>query len=258
MSVLYFPPHQSATKAALSQAAQARDIQVRDFREPEDLVPGPSHAYGGPNFMARLSHYTDLVAVEPRDDWLSTLPWRFTRRDINLMPLSEARTISGRAFVKTPRDKDFEAGIYAAENLPFLVADGDPFLLVSEIVTFTREYRLLILDGEVMTGSRYLSSGRLDVRPLTDDGDEKEVRDFAASLLDSVGDTLPSAVTVDVGWAVHADRGDEGFAVVEANMAWFSNIYGCHPESALDVVMRAAGPGSALSSRDRTFVRTKR
>ena len=128
-------------------------------------------------------------------------------------------------------------------------------MLVSEIVTFTREYRLLILDGTVHTGSRYLTSGHVDARPLDQDPDRDDVLAFARDLLDSAGDTLPSAVTVDVGWAVHATRGDAGWAVVEANMAWFSSLYACDPDRALEVVLRAAGPAHELAAADRRFVR---
>ncbi len=172
------------------------------------------------------------------------------------MPLSEASTRSGRAFVKAPREKDFEAGIYSAWELPRADA-SDPLVLVSDVVSFTREYRLLVLDGAVVTGSRYMTAGRLDVCPLDVDPERREVETFAKRLLAAVAEDLPSAVTVDVGWAVDADRGDDGFAVVEANMSWFSNIYGCDPGAALDVVLRSTGPADSFPPRDHKFARIR-
>lgn len=170
-----------------------------------------------------------------------------------MIPLSEAREKPGRVFVKAPREKDFEAGIYNGAELPLDAAD--PPVLVSDIVTFTREYRLLVLDGQVRAGSRYFTAGRPDLVSLVEDADNAAVVTFADALLNAVADTLPSAVTVDVGWAAPTDGGEAGWAVVEANMAWFSNIYACNPDHALDVVMRAAGPVAALADRDRAFVR---
>ncbi|RIJ68770.1 DUF4343 domain-containing protein [Nakamurella silvestris] len=155
-----------------------------------------------------------------------------------------------------PRQTLYFSAQQSATSAALTDADDDRPVLVSDIVTFTSEYRLLVFDGRVHTGSRYLTSGHPDVRALREDTDRSAVMDFADALLDAAADTLPSAVTVDVGWAVDADSGDEGFAVVEANMAWFSNIYACQPERALDVVMRAAGPTGDLSDRDRPFVRT--
>ena len=228
-------------------------MSVIDLGGPADVVPGHAHAWGGPLFMARLAAVANIMTLEPTDDWLPALPWRYRRRDVSLTTLSDAVANPGRAFVKQPREKDFEAGVYTGDKLPAMSTDVP--VLVSEIVTFTREYRLLALDGRVHTGSRYLTGGSLDVRPLAEDPDRMQVLGFAEALLDEVGATLPSAVTVDVGWAAHAERGDTGLAVVEANMAWFSNIYDCDPGRALDVVMRAAGPAEAVGDRDRPFVR---
>lgn len=253
VDAFYLPPQESATTEALATAAGGRGLQVLRYRDATDLSGGKAYAYGGPRFMDRLSRQVDLVTLEPVDDWLPSLPWRLRRRDIRLMPLSEASTTMGRAFVKTPREKDFEAGIYTGPELPTSGVD-DPMVLVSDIVTFTREYRILALDGQVHTGSRYLTGGRLDARPLDHDADRSVVLGFAQALLSETAGTLPSAVTVDIGWAVNADTGDQGWAVVEANMAWFSNIYDCNPERALDVVVRGAGPADAVSSRDRAFV----
>jgi hypothetical protein len=81
------------------------------------------------------------------------------------------------------------------------------------------------------------------------------VLEFAADLLDDQRPELPSAVTVDVGWAVNADTAEEGWAVIEANMAWFSNIYAADPDRALDVVMKSAGPRSRTAASDWQFVR---
>ena len=44
----------------------------------------------------------------------------------------------------------------------------------------------------------------------------------------------PQAVVLDVGQIV-----DRGWAVVEANGAWGSAIYGCNPDAVLDVIRHA-------------------
>ncbi|MFC9067883.1 ATP-grasp domain-containing protein [Streptomyces harbinensis] len=72
---------------------------------------------------------------------------------------------------------------------------------------------------------------------------------FGARLLAAVGDTLPSAVVVDVG------RTAGGWAVVEANAAWACGRYTADADRALEVILRAAGPLSAFTGRDRPFVR---
>jgi hypothetical protein len=81
------------------------------------------------------------------------------------------------------------------------------------------------------------------------------VLDFAAALLDACAHSLPSAVVVRVGLASNADRGDEHWAVVEANMAWFSTRYAADPSPVLDVVVRSAGPRQRLTPGEQTFTR---
>ncbi len=95
----------------------------------------------------------------------------------------------------------------------------------------------------------------MDSAPLHGHPDEEVVREFANNLLAAHGHTLPSAVALDVGLLSASGGGTNGWAVVEANMAWFANCYASDPGHALDVVLRAAGPRSRLAARDRGFCR---
>jgi len=121
-------------------------------------------------------------------------------------------------------------------------------VLVSDMVTFAVEYRLFLLDGEVRTGSRYLTHGELDVAPLDEDPRRADVLAFASRLASR---DLPSAVVVDVGLLSECSR----WAVVEANAAWASGHYACDPDAALDVVVRAARPEGEFGPADRAFLR---
>ncbi|WP_242625595.1 ATP-grasp domain-containing protein [Streptomyces sp. BK022] len=211
-----------------------------------------AHYYGGPGFAARVADDLGIALLEPSDDWLATLPYAYTGRHIAMSTLSEARRLSRPAFVKPPREKSFPAAVHpTGAGLP---PGPDGPVLISEVVTWAAEFRLYVLDGEVRTGSQYSTFGRLDAEPLEGHRHEAAVREFAAGLLAACGDGLPGAVVVDVGRLAAPDSGAE-WAVVEANMAWFSNCYAADPDRALDVVLRSAGPRTALAGRDRRFCR---
>jgi hypothetical protein len=60
---------------------------------------------------------------------------------------------------------------------------------------------------------------------------------------------LPPAVVVDVGQIE-----GQGWAVVEANAAWGSGLYGCDPIAVLDVLRRASVKRNAVSEEDRPWV----
>ncbi|MFE5591337.1 ATP-grasp domain-containing protein [Streptomyces sp. NPDC056549] len=217
---------------------------------------GPAHWYGGPVAGARCAEQLGFALLEPADDWLARLPEAFTGREVRAATLADAWAVDGPTFVKPPRDKSFPADVYAdGSRLP---ADLDPAtpVLLSDVVTFAAEYRLFLLDGQIATGSRYAVFGRLDPRPL--DRHEPvagEIAEFVDRLVAEAGPALPSAVVVDVGQLLDPYRPGHTWAVVEANMAWFSHAYAADPARVLDVVLRAAGPRERVRPGDLPFVR---
>jgi hypothetical protein len=261
---LLLPPRPDSTAELLAAAARRRGMAVEhcsDGSLPARLRGCEGgHLYGGPVFAAAVGADLDLALLEPADDWLPRLPEEFRRRDIALTSLGEARWSRTPMFVKQPRDKDLPAAVYAdGSRLPVTdrLAAHTP-VLVSDIVTFVVEYRLFVLDATIHAASRYATFGRLDPAPLDRDEHKPAVLAFANELLNACAGSLPSAVVVDVGLAGNADRGDEHWAVVEANMAWFSTCYTADPDRVLDVVLRAAGPRHRTAARDHAFVRTVR
>ncbi|MCX5406136.1 ATP-grasp domain-containing protein [Streptomyces sp. NBC_00335] len=249
-AVFLVPGQRTTTAGLLGEAAGRRGMEVRGLdAELGGLAGRVVYWCGGPAAGARVAGALGIGLLEPPDDWLAGLPEWATGRGIRLSSLGEARAaLRGPAFVKPPREKSFPAAVYAdGAELPELPPDTP--VLVSGVVDFAAEYRLFLLDGEIAAGSRYAVHGRLDPAPLDEDPRAAEVRAFAARLLAAADDTLPSAVTVDVGFAGGT------VVVVEANMAWFSNCYAADPGRVLDVVLRSAGPRERVSEADRRFVR---
>ncbi|MFJ2577591.1 ATP-grasp domain-containing protein [Kitasatospora aureofaciens] len=251
--VLLTSAQETSTTTLLTEAAARRGLAAAVLTGPatvERLTGRPVHWYGGPLAAARVAAPLGLALLEPDDDWLTKLPAEFTRRRIELTTLAEAWTLRRPAFVKPPADKSLPPAVYPdGSRLPRTgerIGPDTP-VLVSEPVTFAAEYRLFVLDGEVRTGSRYARFGRLD---------PAEATAFARRLLAAAGDTLPSAVALDVGPLADPYDPAEHWAVVEANMPWFAHCYAADPDGVLDVVLRAAGPSAALTPADRRFART--
>ncbi|MEU8516500.1 ATP-grasp domain-containing protein [Kitasatospora sp. NPDC048722] len=216
---------------------------------------GSAHWYGGPVAGERLAERLGFALLEPTDDWLAELPEEFTGRDVRSATLADAWALDRPAFVKPPRDKSFPAAVYAdGSRLPTGLDPATPVLL-SEVVTFAAEYRLFLLDGRIATASRYAVFGRLDPRPLDGDPAAAEIAGFVDRLAAAAGPTLPSAVVLDVGQLLDPYRPGHRWAVVEANMAWFSHAYAADPVRVLDVVLRAAGPREHVRPQDLRFVR---
>ncbi|MFE4634228.1 ATP-grasp domain-containing protein [Streptomyces sp. NPDC056773] len=248
-AVFLVPGQRTTTAGLLAGAAARRGMEVRGLDGgAEDLAGRRVHWRGGPAAGARVAPALGIGLLEPPDDWLAGLPEWATGRGIRLTSLGEAReSLRGPAFVKPPREKSFPPSVYADGSALPELPPGTP-VLVSEVVDFAAEYRLFLLDGEIAAGSRYAVHGRLDPAPLDEDPRAADVRAFAARLLAAAGGGLPTAVTVDVGFAGGT------VVVVEANMAWFSNCYAADPERVLDVVLRSAGPRDRIAEADLRFV----
>ncbi|MFG2342059.1 ATP-grasp domain-containing protein [Streptomyces yangpuensis] len=259
--MLVMPGRRTSTMELLAVEAAGRGMAVRAAEELSAAVEpalGPAHWYGGPVAGARLAGRLGLALLEPADDWLAGLPQEFTGREVRAGTVADARAVERPTFVKPPRDKSFPAAVYSdGSRLP---ADLDPAtpVLLSEVVTFAAEYRLFLLDGQIAAGSRYAVFGRLDPLPLDGDGDggtAAEIAEFVDRLVAGSGAALPSAVVVDVGQLLDPYRPGHQWAVVEPNMAWFSNAYAADPARVLDVVLRAAGPRDRVRPQDQPFVR---
>ncbi|MEV6785781.1 ATP-grasp domain-containing protein [Streptomyces sp. NPDC051098] len=248
MSLLLAPHPHTSTATLLTHAARHRGIEVvasTQGHQERDL-----HWYGGPLMADRILRPRGLHVglLEPPDDWLTTLDPELTHRRIELTTLDHARRLDGPLFVKPPSDKSVPAAVYAGgRDLPLSGERIGPLtpVLVSDVVEFAAEYRLFVLDGHVLTGSRYAVFGRLDPAPLTPDAER-----FGQDVLDACALTLPSPVVVDIGQLVGGR-----WAVVEANMAWFAQSYAADPDRVLDVVLRASGPRRLVSARDAPFLR---
>ena len=257
---LVFSPRDNDTAHVLASAAQRRGMlteHLTGWRVPEGfLIGGPAHLYAGPLFGDAVAADLGIALLEPPDDWLTRLPYEAVRRQIRMLTMAEAWTLRTPAFLKPPNDKSFPARVYLeGTQLPGPDAvDSDAPVLASDPVNFTSEFRLYVLDGEIVTGAQYAIDGDLDIEPLAGHESEQRVLGFARDVLREAVDTLPSAVVVDVG-LIDEGSGKTAPAVIEANAAWVSGHYAADPERVLDVVLRAAGPEAEASERDRRFRR---
>ncbi|MFK3985747.1 ATP-grasp domain-containing protein [Micromonospora sp. NPDC050397] len=244
---LVLPPRLTLSARDLRDVAQRRGlrtVQLPTFDVPAGLRA--DHLHAGPTFADAVAARLGIAPLEAPADWLTGLPREFTRREITLVTIGEAYELRRPAFVKSPNDKSVKAMIYTDGSRlpgPDAIERGTP-VLVSDIVDFVAEYRLHLLDGEVHAASQYAERGSLFLGPPSPDA-----LAFGADLLAGFGQTLPSAIVLDVGLV------DGGWAVIEPNAAWASGAYVSDRARVLDVVLRAAGPVTRVSDHDRRFVR---
>lgn len=210
--------------------ARARGIRLPEIHEDDVVI------YVEALYAATIAGMLGRSLLDPPDDWLGRLPLEFRRREIRLTTLGLARTLPGPLFVKPPNDKSFAAEVHQSGITLPDEFDDQMAVLVAEPVQWQDEFRCFCLEGTVRTLSPYLRSGvharRTDYTATSEE--RQAARDFAETVLAATTATTPRAIVLDVGQIE-----GRGWAVVEANGAWGSGIYGCDPVAVLDVIRHA-------------------
>jgi hypothetical protein len=260
MKTLVLPPRYSPDSIALAGAAAVQGWGVErlaSWNPPPWLANEEVVLYGEPLFAAIVAESLVLALLSPPPDWLTHLPEPLKLREIRFKTLGEARRLDRPTFVKPAEDKCFQARVYqSAAELPSEgVLLGTTPVLVAEPVEWTVEWRCFVREGEVVTSSPYWRNGALAQAPdgswPAPAGEREQALEFAALVLGQKEVYLPPAVVLDVGKIM-----GKGWAVIEANAAWGSGIYGCAPEVVLRVVERACVRRTLLAEEDRKWVWT--
>jgi hypothetical protein len=260
MAVLLLPPRITDGSLALQRTALARGWRVErleNWRPAPCLRDEPLVFYGEPLFADVVAGPLGLALLEPTPFWLTQLPSAYLRREVRAGTLAECKRIAAPTFLKPAQDKCFSAGVYASgAALPAaieMLPESTPVLL-AEPVRWELEFRCFVLERAVVTMSPYLRDGAL---VETEDGswpdspeERIEAEDYIQTVLADRAVPLPPAVVVDIGRIA-----GRGWAIIEANAAWGSGLYGCEPERVLAVLQRATLKDEAVPPEERVWVR---
>ncbi|HEY1169983.1 MAG TPA: ATP-grasp domain-containing protein [Verrucomicrobiae bacterium] len=194
--------------------------------------------YGESLFGKHVAKTLGFTLLEPSIDWLPKLPAQYRGRDVRLMTLAEARSVRERNFFKPADEKCFSPRVY--EHGGQLPAEGllpeELPVLVQGVVQWTVEYRCFVLNRRILTASAYWRHDALakDAEGYWDSPAEEHAAavQFCESVLRDSTVEIPYAIVIDVGYIA-----DQGWAVVEANAAWASGLYGCDPAQVLKVLL---------------------
>lgn len=228
--------------------------RLASWRLPESLyqLEGNICVYGEPLFTGHVASSLGLTLLEPKLDWLTTLPETYVQRSIHAMTMGEARAWKERAFFKPADDKSFDAKVY--ENGTALPESADfpddlP-TLISEPVEWRSEFRCFVRERRVEAISPYCRHGEICKE---EDGDYPFLNEEEGAAALEFAETLLSDQTVELSPAVVVDIGEiegRGWAVIESNPAWASGLYASDPDGALRVIERACVRSTQLTKDD--------
>ncbi len=245
--ILLLSPRYSNDSRWLGKAADKAGWETHrivDWKIPEDLRQRKDIClYGEHLFGEFLAENLNMKLLEPPDDMLQRLPLNLVQREIRLMKMAEARQEKTPKFIKPPNFKTFKARVYdSGADLPTDPKLDDEIVLVADVVEWEIEFRFFILNKEIIDYCAYARWGNLNLGngvflwPCTDDEADNAIN-VTKEAIKSI--ELPAATGLDVGYI----KG-KGWAVLEANGAWESGIYGCDASKLLPVMQAATFPQS--------------
>ncbi|MBI5930944.1 MAG: ATP-grasp domain-containing protein [Chloroflexi bacterium] len=204
--------------------------RLHGHRVPDGWVTQDAVFYGEGLLVDMMARQLDMALFETPYDWLPNLPFEYRLRNVWLMALREARALQERQFIKPAGEKTFDAGVYATgAELPSAeyFEDATP-TLVSEVVEWEIEFRGFVAERALQTYAPYLRNGELlkseDEGWVTNVPEQGDALAFFERILADERVMVPPGIVLDIGKI----RG-KGWAVIEANPAWGSGIYGNNP-----------------------------
>jgi len=190
--------------------------------------------YGSQLFCEVISQQMGWKLKANPFDWLTKVPKRYLRRQINFMTLAEAKKIDVRKFIKPADDKCFDAKIYEpGEFQPAKEIEESYPTLVSDIVEFTHEYRCFVKDRQVTTWSCYIWDKHI-AEPNEFENIVDKIGYPDDFLMDVLFSTTSENAVIDAGLINGKD-----WAVIESNPVWASGLYGCDPAEVLLTMEKA-------------------
>ncbi len=257
MTTLLLSPRYTPDSIALWHAAVAEGWDPKRLQRWRVVEPirDAVMVYGEHLFAQAIAEQLSLALLRPPFDWLTRLPADYLKRKVWFAQLAAMRDYALPAFIKPADDKCFTAQVYedasALPDVSFLPPEVP--ILIAEPVVWTIEFRCFILERKIVTLSVYARQGELaraedNTWPAT----EAEVHEALAFTERVLGDSsvlLPPGVVLDVGCIE-----GRGWAVVEANPAWGSGIYGCDPKQVLYTVACSCRPMAELTEAEKLWV----
>jgi hypothetical protein len=142
------------------------------------------------------------------------------------------KTIRRPVFVKSMQQKLIRAAVYSsADQLRYESCSlpESTALIASEVVNFSSEHRLFVLNGQIVAHSEY-----------ADNVQEEGLLDAATMFLREF--PTASAFVLDMGFLP-----GRGWAIVEANPVWGASLRGCPADKVLGCIAAATTAWQAVS-----------
>ncbi|MBW8684498.1 ATP-grasp domain-containing protein [Chitinophaga rhizophila] len=186
--------------------------------------------YGNQTFALVLAQIYNVNLLSPDDALIAEMEVKWSKRTIQLLPVSKIGKACFPAFVKPVIPKLFLAGIFYQQELFNDVITGlqhDELVLMAEIIHDIKgEARSYVLQGIILDLAWYEGEGDLSIG-----------YEFLTEFVCAYQDRLPVAVVIDIAFSE-----ERGWFILEFNGCWGAGLNNCNAEKVIDCIANATIP----------------
>lgn len=182
--------------------------------------------YGNDTFALVLAQVLNLNLLSPRDEDLAKIDFKFVKRNLDIISVSQVNQIPFPKFLKPVKPKLFKAQVFLSiKDLNAVIhsLEKEELLICSEIIEIEKEIRAFILKQKIMDLAYYEGNGELDIPKA-----------FIHSFLQNSKISLPNSFVLDIGW-----NKKQGWFIIEVNSSWGAGLNSCNPEKVINCIREA-------------------
>lgn len=236
--IIVLSPNFSEDSMIINQATIDTEFTAMRFGSwnvPAEYQNDVVAVYGEDLFTTIAAEQCDLKLLKPADDWLASVPLKYTLRNIRYDRFRNIQNVQNK-FIKPVDFKFFPAGVYTSveEIQGYNTIDKNIEVFVSDVVSWAIEVRCFVIDRQLQTWSTYIYNGEIELKDTMLKNEELEMLNFLNEFLANKTIDLPKSVVIDVGYIP-----EKGWALIEANPVWSSGVYACNPKKVIDTIVNS-------------------
>lgn len=182
--------------------------------------------YGNDTFGLVLAQVIGVELMFPKDEIISTIGLKWTKRQIDILKLSEVRPSLFPTFIKPVTPKTFASKVYESHTAFLTEIRGlnpSERIIRSDIISVDSEVRAFILNQKILDAALYEGTANLD-----------SAYQFLNCFLDECTVNLPKSYVLDLGY-----NNTDGWFIIEFNSSWGAGLNACNPDKVINGIREA-------------------
>jgi hypothetical protein len=201
-------------------------LRIGKFWEKPNIDSRRVTIYGNDTFSLVLAQVIGVDLILPKDEIISQLDIKWTKRRIDILEISEINDTFFPTFLKPIKPKTFKSKVYEDYECFIEEVKGieqNELIIRSDIVSIKSEVRAFVLNSEI-----------LDLALYEGPGDLSSAKVFLKDFLINCTMELPKTYVVDLGY----NDSDKWF-IIEFNSSWGAGLNSCNPNKVIKGIREA-------------------